>query len=387
MHKRLDLIDILRGVALFGILVVNVPFFAQPIYTALEADSSISFVDQAVAWIVSFAFEAKFYVLFSFLFGYGLAVQLLRAEAKNEPLGPRYARRLIGLLVFGLLHAVFFFVGDILVSYVLLGVLLWLWRDWPVRRLVMLAGWLMGLAVLGRVLLAQAELFDPTSTTELMQLSDTARQLYLGNFFDNAQQRIQDLAVFYIFTPLFNWPTALAMFALGLAAGKVGVFAQPDRYWPAAFRLLPWALIVGVSGNLLYATFGFTTLPPFAAVVLSMIEALAAPALSYCYLVGVWWVVQRAPHARWLEPIRAAGRMSLTNYLGQAIICSALFNGWGLGLYGQIGPLGCLLLALLIYSGQILVSRWWLQRFRSGPDEWLLRSWVYLRWQPWRAAR
>jgi uncharacterized protein len=386
MNQRLDLIDILRGVALFGILMVNLPFLAQPIYTALEPTANLPLADQVAAWIVSFAFEAKFYVLFSFLFGYGLAVQLVRAAEKGEPLGPRYARRLIGLLVFGLLHAVFFFVGDILVSYVLLGILLWYWRDWPARRLFWLAGGLMGLAILGRIVLAQAELADPTTASEISRLAAAAQQNYLGDFFSGAGQRLQDLVIFYIFTPLFNWPTALAMFALGLATGKTGVFAQPERYWPLALRITPWALLLGVAGNLIYASFGAQASSPLAAIGLSTLEALAAPALSFCYVVGVWWLVRRNPAAAWLKPVRAAGRMSLTNYLGQAIICSAIFNGWGLGLYGQVGPFGCMLLALAIYSAQLWFSGWWLRRYRSGPDEWLLRSWTYLRWQPWRAT-
>ena len=384
---RLDVLDILRGFALFGILVVNLPFFAQPIYLLGGAEYAAAWPDRIAAGIVAFAFEAKFYVLFAFLFGYGLSVQLARASAHGAALGPRYGRRLLGLLMFGALHAVLLFVGDILVSYVLLGALLWLMRAWQPRTLLLFAAGMLALAVVARILLGlDTSLNDPQATVQLTQLADDARRNYGGTFASAVQQRLQDLVVFYVFTPLFNWPTMLAMFALGLAAGKRALFADLRRFWALARRALPWALPVGIGGNLLYVFLSNTAGTPGLLAFALVIEALAAPALTFCYVAGVIWLTQRPALSRWLAPLRYAGRMSLTNYLGQALICSVLFNGWGLGFYGQIGPLGCLLLAPAIYVPQLALSALWLRFFRYGPDEWLLRSWTYLRWMPLRAA-
>jgi uncharacterized protein len=388
--QRLDALDLLRGFALFGILVVNLPFFAQPIYQIAAGETAGSALDHAAAAFVAFAFEAKFYILFAWLFGYGLATQLARASADQADPGPRYARRLIGLLVFGVLHATLLFVGDILISYVVLGALFWLLRDWPSPWLLRFAAAMLVAAVLGRVVLAYASGLAGGGA-ELEQLAAEARAHYLGGFGSAVEQRLRDLLVFYSFTPLFNWPTILAMFAVGLVAGRAGWLRDPARFRPAARRALPWAALLGIGGNLLYVAIFYGGLgdPSDAAVAALALsaEALGAPALSFCYLCGVLWLAERQPWQRWLAPLRAPGRMSLTNYLGQALICGAIFNGWGLGLYGQIGPLGCLLLAPAIFGLQLWLSARWLRRFRMGPDEWLLRSWTYLRWQPLRVRR
>lgn len=391
-RPRLDALDLLRGFALFGILVVNLPFFAQPIYATFAATSSRSWPDHAAAAFVAFAFEAKFYVLFAWLFGYGLATQLRRASADAVAPGPRFARRLVGLLVFGLLHATLLFVGDILVSYVILGALFWLLRDWPSRRLTRFALAMIVFAVVGRVLLAAApETTGAGAAAELERLAAQAREYYLGSFAMAVEQRLRDLVVFYSFTPLFNWPTILAMFALGLVAGRAELLQNESQVQALARRWLPWAAPIGVVGNLLYVgiLYGLpeaALTPALTALALSA-EAVGAPLLTFCYVCGVLWLARRQRLERWLRSVRAAGRMSLTNYLGQAIICGALFNGWGLGLYGSLGPLACLLVALPIFGLQLALSRRWLRSFRSGPDEWLLRSWTYLRWQPWRVAR
>jgi uncharacterized protein len=382
---RLDALDVLRGFALFGILVVNLPFFAHPIYTVAASGHATAWFDQLARAIVAFAFEAKFYVLFAFLFGYGLSVQLARASSAGDSPGPRYLRRLIGLLFFGVLHAVLLFVGDILVSYVVLGIFLWLLRDWEPRTLLWFAGGMMVVAVIGRIVLGLvASGGDFQSTTELALLADQASRNYLGTFGSAVAQRVQDLLVFYSFTPLFNWPTMMAMFALGLATGKQNVFADLPRYTPLVRRLLPWALLLGVGGNLLYAAFMHQSTDPMLSMLALTVEALAAPALTFCYVVGVIWLAQHPTVGSWLAPLRSTGRMSLTNYLVQAIICSIIFNGWGFGLFGQIGSFGLLLLAPAIYALQVVGSTLWLRYFRLGPDEWLLRSWTYLRWQPFR---
>lgn len=391
-RARLDALDLLRGFALFGILVVNLPFFAQPIYATFAGATSSSWLDQAAAAFVAFAFEAKFYVLFAWLFGYGLATQLRRASIDAVSPGPRFARRLVGLLVFGILHATLLFVGNILVSYVILGAMFWLLRDWPSLRLTKFALAMLTLAVVGRLVLAAApQTTGVWAPAELERLTAQAYEHYLGSFGMTVEQRLRDLVIFYSFTPLFNWPTILAMFALGLVAGRGELLQDEARVWLLARRWLPWAAAVGVVGNLLYVGIfyslpGERLTPALTALALSA-EAVGAPPLTFCYVCGVLWLARRQELERWLRPVRAAGRMSLTNYLGQAIICGALFNGWGLGLYGVLGPLGCLFLALPIFGLQLALSVRWLRSFRTGPDEWLLRSWTYLRWQPWRITQ
>ena len=388
-QKRLDVLDILRGFALFGILMVNITFFANPIYELGITPATHTLADRFVTWLIAFGFESKFYVLFSFLFGYGLAIQLVSAATRGEALGPRYGRRLIGLLFFGILHGVFFFVGDILVSYVLLGIVLWLVRDWEPRRLMWMACTLIGAAVLGRMvfLMAEFSLASPEAMNQTMQMAEQARQNYLGSFAQATGQRIQDLGLFYVFALLAQWPTALAMFALGLAAGKIGFFKDLAQHLPTMRRWLPWTLALGIIGNGAYASLINSQEYLLPATALVALEAVAAPALTFSYIFAIVWIVQHPRFGSWLNPLRAAGRMSLTNYLSQAIICSFLFNGWGLGWYGSVGPFVCFLIVVTIFAVQVWLSNWWMRHFRYGPAEWLLRSWTYLQWPPVQAKK
>lgn len=394
---RVDALDTLRGVALFGILVVNLQFFANPVYDAGIASAGDGLLARAAAWLIAFAFEAKFFVLFSFLFGYGVAVQLARGDAatargdaRATGTGRRYARRLVGLLAFGLVHATLLFVGDILVSYVLFGAALWWVRAWTPHRLVRLALACLALAVAGHVTIAVATGALGEGDAQVMRLlADEATRHYRGGFGDAVRQRVRDLAVFYLFTPLFNWPTIAAMFALGLAAGKTGLAGDLARHLPMLRRHLPVALAIGVAGNLAYAT--FADVPTGAPATRALLGAaaftglaLAGPALAYVYACGVFEADRRPWLARRLAPVRAAGRMSLTNYLGQAIVASLLFNGYGLGWYGRVGADGLLAIAIVVYAGQLACSTWWLRHFRLGPDEWLLRCWTEARWVPLR---
>lgn len=334
-QKRVDALDALRGLALFGILAVNLPFFAHPIYNLGAPSAAANFADSFFERIISFGFELKFYVLFSFLFGYGLAVQLARAEERGENLAPRYFRRLIGLLVLGAVHAVLMFFGDILIGYAILGGALWLVRDWQPRALLKLAGGLLGLAALMNVgLVCLASFFPDGTDAETLRLADEARRAYLGTFAASVGQRVQDWAIAFVFISLVNFPTALAMFALGLAAGKTRFFESFAAHRQIINRLLPCALVVGVGGNLAFAfLLGKSSFLVDAAVF--GLTAFAAPALTFCYVVAALRLHER--FAEFFALLRAAGRMSLTNYMLQSVICGFIFNGYGLGWYDQIG--------------------------------------------------
>jgi len=127
MGERVQVIDVLRGFALLGILVVNMSSFKIPVFGDLNEVAGV--LDEVASWLIAFGFQTKFYVLFSFLFGYGLSVQMSRADDRGAPLVPRFLRRLLGLLLIGLAHALLLYTGDILVTYALLGVVLLLMRN------------------------------------------------------------------------------------------------------------------------------------------------------------------------------------------------------------------------------------------------------------------
>lgn len=170
---RLAHVDALRGFALFGILVVNIGVFASPFYANGITDPAFSRPwDLAMRWLVAWLFETKFYLLFSFLFGYSFTLQMSAAERGGAAFGPRFLRRLLGLALLGLAHAVLFYQGDILLTYAALGVVLMACRRMDPGRALRRALWLIGLVSLAWTLLGALSLLDPAGTVELSRAAN-----------------------------------------------------------------------------------------------------------------------------------------------------------------------------------------------------------------------
>lgn len=371
---RQALPDQLRGLALLGIAVVNMPFLAISA-GGFTAASTESLPDRIAAFaIVAFA-QGKFYLLFSFLFGYSLTLQLRRTGA----LGP-YRRRLAGLAVLGVAHATLFFIGDILLSYAVLGLALLAF----VRRSDRAALWAAGVAgAIGLTVLTLLALAPPMDSGGAGIVADPGvlNGAILGSFADAVGGRVAELPNALIVQAVLNWSFALAMFLLGLVAGRRGVLAAPQRFSRLWRRLLIVAGVVGLPGGLLSA---WLTVGPGGGgqgdVVGVAIGFATAPALTGGYVALAALTTQR----RAMRVFEPAGRMSLTGYLGESILMSAIFCGWGFGLFGRPGALIGALTAALVWGVLDLGSGWWLRRHRYGPFEWLLRAWSYGR-RPGRA--
>jgi uncharacterized protein len=398
-RERIEIVDILRGFALFGILLVNMAVFkaswAGLQYTATTDPSPL---DRIATLAVDFFATGKFFTLFSFLFGFGFAIQMIRAQQKGVPFVPRFARRLLVLLAIGLIHALLIWYGDILVSYALIGFLLILFRNRSPRALLiwasalllvatLLIGGFMGLMELsrmvpeGRAALAQVE-----AQTLAQTEGDVARDLAIyggGSYGEIVRERISDYGGL-LFGVLFMVLPILAMFLLGLYAGKLGILHDPAAHLTLLRRVRFWGLLLGFGLSLLLVI-GQMRLSLFGALFSELLHfSLSGPLLSMGYAATI---VLLAQHERWrsrLAPLGSAGRMALTNYLLQSLICTTLFYGYGFGLFGQVGAALGIVIALVIYALQIPFSMWWLRRFQFGPMEWLWRSLTYGAWQPMR---
>jgi uncharacterized protein len=403
--ERIATLDVLRGFALLGILLVNMEFFSQPVYTqAFNAGIFTGPLDRAAAWLVAWLAEGKFYSLFSFLFGYGLTIQMGRAAARGASFGPLYLRRLFVLLLIGLAHAFLIWVGDILVLYATVGVLLLLFVGRRPKTILIWAAILLlvpalfSLASAGLLAVARlmpevaAEIDRGVAMTEAGYREAAARATGVyreGGFAAITAQRARDLRFLYGFS-IFVVPGILAMFLLGLYAGKRELFQRVAEHLPFWRRVLGWGLGFGLVANLAYATLsesaGRATASP-AVLVGTALQVLGAPALCLGYVAALTLLLRRAAWRARLAPLAAVGRLALSNYLLQSLVCTTIFYGYGLGLFGRVGPAPGLLLAVAIYLLQLPLSVWWLRRFRFGPAEWLWRSLTYGRRQPLRATR
>jgi len=402
--ERIPIIDSLRGFALLGILLVNMGIFIHPIFAfLLPPDPATPLIDRAAAWFIHFAAEGKFYALFSLLFGLGFAIQFIRAEERGRRIVPLYLRRLFVLLLIGMAHAFLVWTGDILILYAVLGFVLILFRKARPKTLLIWIGLTLGgyLLLLGGIVgLLQLARLEPTMAVELDQnfaaqeayfLAETERayQVYgQGSFAEITQHRIDEYLNFIGFAAFGMVPGVFAMFLAGLYFGRRRLFYAVEENIPFFRKLAWWGLAIGLPANLLYATImsgpasRLELSPAFLAATVAQI--VGGPALSLFYLSALTLLSRRQTWHNRLQRLAPAGRMALTNYLMQSIICTLIFYGYGFGLFGRVGAAVGMLLTLVIFAAQVAWSRWWLQRYRYGPAEWLWRSLTYLRWQPLR---
>ncbi|AZO80850.1 MULTISPECIES: DUF418 domain-containing protein [unclassified Bosea (in: a-proteobacteria)] len=362
-------IDMIRGVALFGILVVNMPFFAMPF--GFAGDWWRSAFPGALDWFAVFLiqalFEAKFILIFSFLFGYGAARQIAANGAG------RYRRRLLALGMLGVAHALLLFAGDILLAYALLGMILPFAAGWSVVRRLKAAALMWLLAILTHTLLAIIGIIEvePLNTGGNAAVAVHRSADFLGI----ARYRLFEWAVFYGLAPFSTLPHVAAMFFLGMAAfrhlGANSLSSLAGR--GAAMARLLW--LPALVGNVVYAAAAMA--PPGAAkpafVAVELILRGVFPPLLSLVLIGAGLSLFSSPlGARIGRIFQADGRLSLSLYICESIACALIFLGYGLGLYGRIGPAACIGLAVLVYFGLLIAASLWSRVFAKGPFEWFV---------------
>ncbi|WP_434646734.1 DUF418 domain-containing protein [Achromobacter piechaudii] len=391
-EPRLHHVDALRGFALFGILIVNIGVFSSPFYGAGMADPNYSSaLDVVVRWLIACLFETKFYLLFSFLFGYSFTLQMSAAERGQAAFGPRFLRRLAGLAALGLMHAVLFYQGDILLTYALLGLGLLACRTLAPKHALRAALWLIVVASLVWALLGLLSYLDPVPADYMAQYHAEALasiQAYRGTIGTTIDQHIHELSTSVWFMVLFvQGPFVFAMFLAGYALGRRRALDDPWRQPRVLWLLCAIGLLPGLAGSALYATSSLPSagvaweLPGLAA------DLLTAPLLSMTYAAAFLLAIRTRALSRlgaWLAP---AGRMALSNYLMQSVICALLFTGWGLRLFASVSPLTSVGIAVAIFGLQLPWSAWWLRRHAYGPVEWVLRAFTLWALPPWRRTR
>ena len=361
--------DYLRLFALFGIVVVNVQFIAFSALHGIADPVAETVLDAVTLWLVNGLALLKTYGLFSFMFGVGLGFLMRSAARRGLPFGRLYRNRMIGLLILGIAHGCLFFPGDILTIYAITGSILYLFRDWPVRRLVRVGG---ALLVLQALVAPPLLLAAPETPPDIVAMERAI--LTESGFLDAVLFRSIGFAFVLPSFLVIQGISALGWFCLGLAAVTSGMIDEAAHpLWRRARR---WCLGPGVALGLLGAAI-WQWGPPVPGVVLTVVSAPVAT-LGYLGLIAA---VSRPP-----GPIMAwaqvAGGSSLSIYLGQSIVLSTIFSGYGLGLWGAVDRLTAVALALAVTAGLIGALLIWRSTFRLGPFEWVLRRITYARLGP-----
>jgi uncharacterized protein len=394
--ERIVSLDVLRGVALLGILISNMLYFSQP----MEPDgfrNGLWFgpLDRLADWVSVFLVEGKFYPLFSFLFGLGFSIQLERASLRGLDFKATYRRRLFVLLGLGLAHGIFLWSGDVLLAYAVCGFALLLFRDrepvtilvWAAVFIVIPALLILFIGMLLLMLSGNPE-FAQAMAEDSGEKHALARAFVTGGYADAVSYRLGELILTVSVTMMFA-PSFLGLFLIGMLVGRKRILAEVGKNRRILFRVLVVCGAVGLVGNSLgaWAMIGGSAQHDYGLMLIAVgVLSILGPVLTAVYIAGIVLLIDRRPTSTFLPPIAAVGRMALTNYLGQSLVATTIFYGYGLGLGGEVGRLATIGIALLIFAGQVLFSVVWLKSFRYGPMEWVWRSLTYGKRQPMRIA-
>jgi uncharacterized protein len=414
-------LDVLRGVAVCGILLANILIFAFPADSANLIGESSRTGDQLVGVFQGLFVEGKFYSLFSILFGVGIALQNRRARCLNQQFAKVYVRRLIVLIFIGIVHGLFFFAADILAFYAVVAFIALPFRNARTSTLLRAAivFYCIGLLFLGvYVQRSEGNLMpqEPNWRTlvedsqspqkgawpvvipvvaDLLRLSeldfyefmaDEQRIFAEGTWLEMVGHRAVRFSL--IAMPLklvfVSW-RVLGLFLLGMyfvrRLPRADATEAASGYKGRAVSFFALGMILQLVGVVAQVGVGqyMLALPVF---LIGVFTGIVAVSLGY----AAWILMLCTKQARsaLVHALGAVGRMALTNYLGQSIICGSIFYGYGLGLFGQLHPTQVMMLTVPIFALQLVVSSIWLRHFQFGPVEWIWRTLSYMQVQPMR---
>jgi uncharacterized protein len=398
-QERIEILDVLRGLAICGILIGNMQWFSGYGFMPSALAEQSPQVDRFTHFLVHFFIEGKFYSIFSFLFGFGFALQINRAEERGDMKASIFKRRLFWLLVIGLLHAYLLWAGDILSIYAVMGFVLILFRRKTTESLIKWAVVLMVIPIVSYILLyiLFAAFVPPQAIAsfEAGQIdfwNEAVKKVSQGSYL----QIVADFNLNYIvgrYAGLIfemRLPKILAMFLLGFYAYRCGFFQNLSSHQPFIRRVLVFGLALGIIGNVAFAALAGkeAVLPPTPAGIAGVVSyAFGVPALALGYIALVATSWQKAIWRRMFAFLAPVGRMALTNYLLQTVICVLIFYGYGFGQFGKLGATTATLIAVSIFLFQVLLSTLWLSYFSYGPTEWIWRQLTYRKRLPIRLPR
>ena len=407
---RIASIDVLRGVAVLGILLLNVNDFSMVRSAYLAPTLGVgpfAGADFAVWAVGRFVGDQRFMSIFAMLFGAGVVLSNRRADAREaaDPsamAGVFHARRMAGLLAIGLVHAYGLWSGDVLVAYAVLGMLVYPLRRHATPVLVWVAGGLItlgGVAGVANAVMLYADGLnppagqtgEPVATPHAESRAERARREATGEvatlrgpFAGQFAGRAAEAFASEVYTILFYGPRVAGLMVLGMALLKAGMLDSGSPPLPSlvlAVTGLTVGSFLAVFDLRLWASHGYSVDWANTGALQVNYWSSAFTALGY---VGLVVPACRALPTLVAGPLAAVGRTALSNYLLQTLAGLAVFNGVGLGLFGRVDRVGQLGFVLAVWGVQVPASVVWLRHFRFGPVEWAWRSATYGAWQPMR---
>jgi uncharacterized protein len=381
---RLVTLDVLRGFVLLGILVMNIQSFAMPIAAYLNPTAYGDLTGANLwVWIAGHVFfDQKFMAVFSMLFGAGIVLMNRRAGTDGASL---HQRRMGWLMAFGLIHAYVFWYGDILFAYGACGLVAYLFIDLPPPRLLKLAAVLLAAGSLSAIAFGASISADDVARLRdehwrpAADVLDRELAAYRGGFLAQSQHRVPEsfeAQTIYLLLSL-AW-RVLGLMALGMALLKLDVLtgrrssAFYARLAAGAFAVGLPVVLIGLQRNIAH---GWSV--EYSMFFGTLWNYWGSVAMAVGYAALVMWIVRAHALAALTSRLAAVGRMAFTNYFLQTILATLIFYGHGLGLFGSVQRTAQVAIVFAIWAVSLIVSPWWLRRYRFGPLEWAWRSLTY----------
>ena len=387
--ERYVILDALRGFALIGIILANYPEFS--LYTFKTAEEAAAMptagIDRVVRFLQYVLVDGKFYTLFSLLFGIGFSIIISHAQAKGVAGFRLFYRRMAVLMLFGFVHLMFIWSGDILMLYALMGMALPLFGHMGDKALLRWAAfflllpvavdaftWLSGVSLSAPAVRAQWHYCRMYGITEenfgyWLRDADTYKEVF-EFLVQGALVRVQE------FIDGNRYFKVMGLFIVGFYIGRRKMYAYLASHKDLLRRVARFGFMVGLPLSAVYA-WSATSGHPFGTVGHSVLYLTSVYPLGFAYMAGLCLLFLRSKDAgiwRWLA---APGRMALTNYVGQSVVGMFLFYGIGMGLGAGVGLSATELIALGVFLLQVLASRLWLAFCQFGPLEWVWRMLNY----------
>lgn len=393
--NRLVSIDVLRGFALLGILLMNIQSFSMPL-AAYFNPSAYGDLTGANHWswlIVHVLIDEKFMVIFAMLFGAGICLMTSRLEAAGLPSGRLHYRRMGWLILFGLMHAYLIWAGDILFDYGLCGMLAFLMRKRSPRTLLIVA--LVSISLLPVVATVNRSKLRTASPERIAAMQARWRptsealaaevESYRGGWLSQMRYRAPQARQIGLNGFLFR---ILGLMLAGMALLKLGWFGQefPKRaYWVSIALALVVGLPMVLVGALHDAASGWDVRVAWFEGMLANYWGSIVMSLGYVGMVML--AVRSHLLPQLLIRLQAVGRTAFSNYILQSVICTTIFYGHGLGLFGSVSRVGQIGIVIGVWILQMAIAPIWLRHFQFGPLEWVWRSLSYGRREPMRRER
>lgn len=387
--QRIEILDVIRGIALLGVLIAHIQFFNSLI---LSPENMIfaydSLATQIYAWVLAILVNGRFFPIFSFLFGLGFYIFMNRAAAKGLKTSKLFVRRMVGLLIIGFLHFVFVWSGDILFTFAIAGFFLLIFRK---KEPKIILKWIVIFLILTTIAMALIQslnyliisLVGEEEMSKILQatIDEMTITMSQGTYLEILSTRLinEVISIFFLSIPIAVI-SVLPLFLMGFYVGKMRYFERLDELLSSFKKMWRLSLIIGVFASLLFALLIITASESpslFQSIAIMVVGYFSGIVVSTFYVTSAVLLFKKGKFKTIGKHFGYVGKMALTNYLMQSFICTFIFWGFGLGLFGQIEFVSGLFIALGIFTFQIFASKIWLHYYKYGPFEWVWRKFTY----------